>query len=91
MTFFSLVTQNERLVFLEGAMRLALEQLERDRIARQSGYVGELDYLSAQVSAERAKLAYNRLLADYQNSLGKFLVALGISSGEKMAGRTVFP
>ena len=79
--FYSLIAQMERLTFLEGAMRLALEQLERDRIARQSGYVGELDYLSAQVSAERAKLAYNRALTDYQNALGKFLVALGLDVG----------
>ena len=87
--FFSIIAQNERLVFLEGAMRLALEQLERDRIARQSGYVGELDYLSAQVSAERAKLSYNRALADYQNAMGKFLFALGISGGEtvKLEGK----
>ena len=76
--FFSLTAQMERVLFLEGAMRLALEQLERDRIARQSGYVGELDYLSAQVGAERAKLAYNRASADYQNDLGKFLAALGL-------------
>jgi len=81
-TFYSLIAQMERLTFLEGARRLALEQLERDRIARQSGYVGELDYLSAQVSAERAKLAYNRALTDYQNALGKFLVALGLDVRE---------
>jgi outer membrane protein TolC len=63
-------------------MRLALDQLERDRIARQSGYVGELDYLSAQVSAERAKLSYTRALTDYRNALGKFLVALGLEATE---------
>jgi multidrug efflux system outer membrane protein len=80
--FFSLAAQMERVLFLEGAMRLALEQLERDRIARQSGYVGELDYLSAQVGAERAKLAYNRASADYQNDLVKFLSALGLDIGE---------
>jgi outer membrane protein TolC len=81
-TFYSLIAQNERLVFLEGAMRLALDQLERDRIARQSGYVGELDYLSAQVSAERAKLSHTRALTDYRNALGKFLVALGLEASE---------
>jgi outer membrane protein TolC len=81
-TFYSLLAQKNNLTVLEGTMRLAGEQLERDRIARRSGYVGELDFLSAQVSAERAKLAYNRALADYQNSLGKFLSALGLDQRE---------
>jgi outer membrane protein TolC len=81
-TFYSLLAQKNSLTVLEGTMRLAAEQLERDRVARRSGYVGELDFLSAQVSAERAKLAYNRALADYQNSLGKFLSALGLNQKE---------
>jgi len=77
-TFYSLLAQKNNLLVLEGTMRLASEQLERDRVARQNGYLGELDFLSAQVSAERGKLNYNRALADYQNSLGKFLSALGL-------------
>jgi len=77
-SFYSLLAQKNNLLVLEGTTRLALEQLERDRIARQNGYVGELDFLSAQVSAERAKLNYNRALADYQNNLGNFLSALGL-------------
>jgi outer membrane protein TolC len=63
-------------------MRLASEQLERDRIARQNGYIGELDFLSAQVSTERAKLSYNQALSDYQNALRLFLAALGIEGGK---------
>jgi len=76
-TFYSLLAQKNNLGVLEGTMRLASEQLERDRIARQNGYVGELDFLSAQVSAERAKLSYNRAQTDYRNALSKFLFALG--------------
>jgi len=76
-TFYSLLAQKNNLLVLEGTMRLASEQLERDRVARQSGYIGELDYLSGQVSAERGKLSYNRALADYQNALSNFLFALG--------------
>jgi len=84
-TFYSLAAQKDKLGSLESAMRLAAEQLERDRVARQSGYVGELDYLSAQVSSERAKLAYNRALAEYQNSLGKFITALGLDAKETIS------
>ncbi|MCL1814409.1 MAG: TolC family protein [Treponema sp.] len=83
-TFYSLLAQKNNLQVLEGTMRLAMDQMERDRIARQSGYVGELDFLSAQVSSERAKLAYNRALTDYQNALGKFLVALGLVPQETL-------
>ena len=81
-TFYSLLSRKNNLLVLEGAMRLAGEQVERDRIARRSGYIGELDFLSAQVSSERAKLAYNRALADYQNTLGKFCTALGLDQKE---------
>ena len=84
-TFFSLLAQKDKLNVLEGTMRLASDQLERDRIARQSGYIGELDYLSAQVSSERSKLVYNQELAYYQNALGKFLLALGLDSRETVS------
>ena len=82
-TFFSLLAQKNYLTVLEGTMRLAAEQLERDRIGRQSGFVGELDFLSAQVSAERAKLNYNRARSDYRNALGKFFTALGLAQDEE--------
>jgi outer membrane protein TolC len=81
-SYYALVAQKDRITVLEAAMRLASEQLERDRVARQSGYIGELDYLSAQVSTERAKLSYNQALSDYQNAMGLFLTALGIDSGK---------
>jgi len=81
-TFYSLLSQKNNLLVLEGVMRLAAEQVERDRIARRSGYIGELDFLSAQVSSEQAKLAYNRALSDYQNELGKFCTALGLDQKE---------
>ncbi|MDR0447647.1 MAG: TolC family protein [Treponema sp.] len=77
-TFYSLLAQKDRLQVLEGTMRLAAEQLARNRIARQSGYIGELDFLSTQVGAERARLNHSRALTDYQNALGKFLAALGL-------------
>jgi outer membrane protein TolC len=69
---------------LEGTARLSEEQVERDRTARQNGYVGELDFLSAQVSAGRARLAYNRALAEYQTGLDAFLSALGLEPGEQV-------
>ena len=78
-TYYSLLAQKDYLNVLEAIMALALEQLERDRIARRSGYIGELDFLSAQVSSEHAKLAYNRALSDYQNALGLFLATLGLT------------
>jgi outer membrane protein TolC len=88
-TFYSLLAQKNNLLVLEGTMRLASEQLERDRIARQSGYVGELDFLSAQVSSGRARLSYNRALADYENNLGKFFAALGINTDDRPLHETI--
>jgi outer membrane protein TolC len=81
-SFYDLLAQKDNLQVLEGAMRLAAEQLERDRIARQNGYVGELTYLSSSLSAEQAKLDYNRALSEYHNGLGNFLAALGMEQSD---------
>jgi outer membrane protein TolC len=81
-SFYDLVAQKDNLQVLEAAMRLAVEQLERDRIARQNGYVGELAYLSSSLSAEQAKLDYNRAFSEYHNELGNFLAALGMEQGD---------
>lgn len=83
-SFYSLVAQKNNLSVLEGTVRLATEQLDRDRISRQNGYIGELDFLSSQISAERAKISYNRALADYENALAKFCAAIGLDQNEKI-------
>ena len=83
--FYSLLSEQSRLLSLEGATRLAEEQLERDRIARRNGYVGELDFLSASLSAERARLAYNRARSDYRAALGNFTAALGLEGEPALA------
>ncbi|MDR2210579.1 MAG: TolC family protein [Spirochaetaceae bacterium] len=77
-TFYSLLTQKKYLEVLEGTMSLAVEQLERDRIARQNGYIGELEFLSSSLSTEKARLAHNKALSEYRLQLRDFLAALGI-------------
>jgi len=81
-SFYDLLAQKDNLQVLEAAMTLAVEQMERDRIARQNGYVGELTYLSSSLSAEQAKLDYNRALSEYHNGMGNFLAALGMEQGD---------
>ena len=80
--FYSLLAQRNYLDVLEGTMQLAAQQFERDRIARQSGFMGELDFLSSQLSSERARLAYNRVQTEYRNNVGQFLTALGLDNAE---------
>jgi outer membrane protein TolC len=77
-TFYSLLAQEKNLSVLESALRLAGEQLQRDRVARQNGYLGELDFLSSSLSAETAKLDHSSALSAYTTSLGEFLVELGL-------------
>ena len=81
-TYYSLIAQRNNLLVLEGTMQLAAQQLERDRIARQSGFMGELDFLSSQLSSERARLAFNRVQTEYQNNLGQFFITLGLDTEE---------
>jgi outer membrane protein TolC len=76
--FYSLLAEKQNLLVLESARQLAEEQLQRDRVARQSGYMGELDFLSSSLSAETAKLTYSGALSDYNTALGTFLVGLGL-------------
>ncbi|MDR2313523.1 MAG: TolC family protein [Spirochaetaceae bacterium] len=82
--FYSLLTQKNYLTVLEGAMNLAAEQLERNRVARQNGYIGELDFLSSGLSAERARLVYNKALSEYRLELKDFLATLGIEGGDEV-------
>ncbi|MDR2073246.1 MAG: TolC family protein [Spirochaetaceae bacterium] len=82
--FFSLLTQQNYLTVLEGTMNLAVEQLERNRVARQNGYIGELDFLSSSLSAEKARLAYTKALSEYRLALRDFLVTLGIGEQDEV-------
>jgi outer membrane protein TolC len=77
-TFYSLLAEEQNLLVLESARQLAEEQLQRDRVARQNGYLGELDFLSSSLSSETAKLRHSSALSDYSIALGKFLVGLGM-------------
>ncbi|MDR1144476.1 MAG: TolC family protein [Spirochaetaceae bacterium] len=81
-TFYALLARKMDLEVLEGAMKLAGDQLERDRVSRRNGYIGELDFLSSTFSAEDARLKYNRALSDYRIGTGNFLSALGLPAGE---------
>ncbi|MDR0599611.1 MAG: TolC family protein [Treponema sp.] len=88
-TFYSLLAQKDSLLVLEGSTRLAEEQLVRDRAARQNGYLGEVDFLSSSLSAERAKLSYTRALSEYRSALGDFLAVLGLDRAGGTAGNAV--
>jgi multidrug efflux system outer membrane protein len=79
--FLNLIAMNANLSYLQGNLDLALQKMNNDRIARANGLLSELAWLNSQLSAETAR--YNLLTAQnsYKNSLGEFLVLLGIDTG----------
>ena len=76
--FYSLIAEKEKLSLLEGARTLAELQLEKNRAGFRNGLVKELEYIQSQLSAETARLDLRRAEAGYADSLGKFLVLLGL-------------
>jgi outer membrane protein TolC len=89
-SFYYLLASEQNLSVLENSMRLALDQLERDRVSRQNGYIGELDFMSASLSAETARLNYTRGQAAYAAALADFLLAIGFDSTAE-SDRTKLP
>ncbi|MDR2767236.1 MAG: TolC family protein [Treponema sp.] len=80
-SFYRLLAAEQSLAVLEDSMRLAVDQLERDRVARQNGYVGELDFMSASLGAETARLDYTRGQAAYAAAFADFLLVLDLDAG----------
>jgi outer membrane protein TolC len=83
--FYTLLASARNLAVLEDSMRLALNQNERDQTARRNGYMGELDFMSSSLSAETARLNYNRGQAAHETLLRNFYFDLGIDEKDPPA------
>jgi outer membrane protein TolC len=76
-TFYTLLTDKNRLIFLKETLDLAEKQREKSRIAFEYGLTGELSYLQTQLSVETAKLELSKAQTAYDTALGEFLLLLG--------------
>ncbi|MDR1985777.1 MAG: TolC family protein [Treponema sp.] len=76
-TFYTLLTDKNRLAFLQETLDLAEKQREKSRIAFEYGLTGELSYLQTQLSVETAKLELSKAQTAYNTALGAFLLLLG--------------
>jgi outer membrane protein TolC len=76
-TFYTLLTDKNRLAFLKESLELAEKQREQSRIAFEYGLSGELRYLQSQLSVESAKLELRKAQTAYDTALRDFLLVLG--------------
>jgi outer membrane protein TolC len=76
-TFYTLLADQNRLVFLEESLELAQKQQEKSRIAFEHGLSGELSYLQTRLSVETAKLELHKGRTAYETTLRDFLFLLG--------------
>ena len=63
---------------LEEILNLAELQLEKNRISRENGLIGELPWLQSRLSVETARYNLSNARGAYENSLKDFLTTLGI-------------
>ena len=77
-TFNTLLAAKENLANLEETLNLAERQLEKNRIARANGLIGELPWLQSRLSVETARFNLLNNQSSYNNSLREFLTILGL-------------
>ena len=78
--YLSLITRKENIVYMEESLRLAEQNAEKDRIARENGFLSELAWLNSQLSAETARYNLSYANVNYQNALGEFLTLLDMDT-----------
>ena len=78
--YLYLITRKENIVYMEESLRLAEQNLEKDRIARENGFLSELAWLNSQLSLETARYNLSYANANYQNALGEFLSLLAMDT-----------
>lgn len=77
-SFYSLLAGQVNITNLGGILDLAERQLEKNRIARENGLIGELSWLQSSLSAETARYNYSIAQSAFDSSLNDFLATLGI-------------
>ncbi|GHV93559.1 hypothetical protein AGMMS50268_40620 [Spirochaetia bacterium] len=76
-SFYGLIADMEDLSLLEEMLKLAEQQLERNRLAFGNGLIAERVYLQSQLGVETAKYNLSTARANYANRMGVFLTSLG--------------
>jgi outer membrane protein TolC len=82
-TFYGLIAEIQNLFYLEEVVQHAERLFEKNRIAFENGFLGQLVYLQSQLSAETAKLNLSRASTAYNSRLGEFLVLLGYGQDQE--------
>ena len=75
--FYSLLAGQVNLKNLENALELAERQLEKNRIARANGLIGELPWLQSRLSVETARYTLSTEQGAYDSAFRDFLTTLG--------------
>jgi len=79
--YLSLITRKANIAFMEETLRVAEQQLEKNRIARENGLLSELALLNSRLSVETARFNLSDARGTYQNALEEFLALLGMKTG----------
>jgi len=79
--FLYLITRQKDISNMEDSLRLAEEQMGRDKIAHDNGILSELAWLNSQFSVETARYNLSNSQGVYQNALEQFLALLGMPTG----------
>ncbi|MDR3138079.1 MAG: TolC family protein [Treponema sp.] len=85
-SFYNLIAEKKNLDYLRELLALAEKQREKDRIAFENGFLGELGYQRSRLSTETAKLSLIRAEAAYAARLREFLAALGLEEAAEPEG-----
>jgi multidrug efflux system outer membrane protein len=76
--FYTLIAERENLSQLAETLSLAERQLERNRIARDNGLIGEMALIQSQLGVETARYDLSSAQATHANNIGAFLGTLGL-------------
>jgi multidrug efflux system outer membrane protein len=80
-SFYGLLSEKQNLSNLQQVFELAEKQLARTQIAFNNGLVRELNLLQSRLAVETARYNLSSARASYTNSLGEFLMLLGMDLG----------
>ena len=82
--FLYLITRKENIAYMEESLELALQKLDKDRIARENGLLSELTWLNTRLSVETARYNLSNAQEVYQTALGDFLALLGMETTDNV-------
>lgn len=81
--FYSLLADRDNLVHLADMLRLAERQHEKNQIAFNNGFLGELALMQSRLGLENARYNVSAANSVYANRMGEFRALLGLGQGEE--------